>query len=233
MSGRWNQEPPSSLLLRTNRMGRYASPGYLLFGRDDTLMAQSFDVERLALTGEPTLVAEGVRSNSGGWTAFSTSRRGHLAYVGSEGYVARSQLRWVDRSGGDLGAVGMPDVYQNPALSPDEGQIAVQRGGDLWLLNLSRGTDERFTLDAQPDVNPVWSPDGQHLVFAVDRRPAGGRSSDLYKKETGGASPAQVLLESDVRLEPSHWSSDGAFLLRIPLKLNTDSGDRERRFRRR
>ena len=69
-----------SFLLRTNRMARYSSPGYLLFGRDDTLMAQPFDVEQLALTGNPVLVAEGVVSNPNGWMDFSTSRRGDLTY---------------------------------------------------------------------------------------------------------------------------------------------------------
>ena len=50
-----------SLLLRTDRMARYAAPGYLLFGRGQSLMAQPLDVERLALTGDPVRVVDGVR----------------------------------------------------------------------------------------------------------------------------------------------------------------------------
>jgi hypothetical protein len=32
---------------------QYAPPGYLLFGREGTLMAQPFDTGKLALNGEP------------------------------------------------------------------------------------------------------------------------------------------------------------------------------------
>jgi hypothetical protein len=46
-----NQATPLSI--RGSRAA-YAPPGYLLFTRDRTLMAQSFDVSRLALSGEPT-----------------------------------------------------------------------------------------------------------------------------------------------------------------------------------
>src|SRR4030095_9557509 len=50
----------TKLLVNTDVSGAYAPPGYLLFLRDRTLMAQQFDADRLALAGEPVPVADDV-----------------------------------------------------------------------------------------------------------------------------------------------------------------------------
>jgi len=78
--------------------GAYAS-GHLLYVRDDnTLMAQPFDVTRLALTGKPTRVADGIWTARGaGQASFSVSRDGVLAYVNAR--VAYQQVASYDRSG--------------------------------------------------------------------------------------------------------------------------------------
>lgn len=55
----------------------YAPPGYLLFTRDDTLMAQPFDVEEMELTGEPVALAKPVIwEERFGRAAFSVSQSG-------------------------------------------------------------------------------------------------------------------------------------------------------------
>src|SRR5262249_8815213 len=43
-------------LLGTDTSAVYAPPGYLLFRREGTLLAQAFDPQRLELTGEPFLI---------------------------------------------------------------------------------------------------------------------------------------------------------------------------------
>jgi hypothetical protein len=49
----------TKLLLNSEFEATYAPPGYLLFVREETLMAQPFDMKRLELTGERSLVAQG------------------------------------------------------------------------------------------------------------------------------------------------------------------------------
>ena len=85
--------------------------------------------------------------------------RGDLAYLEGSEASALTQLQWRDRSGADLGTEGLPGDYQSPALSPDGTRIAIERAGDLWLRDLTRGTDQRFTFDPAPDVYPIWSPE--------------------------------------------------------------------------
>ena len=200
-----------SLLLRTNNMAQHAAPGYLLVGRGTSLVMRRFDVERLAITGDPVRVAEGVRmrlSASRGGRAdsagFSTSHQGNLAYMSAVGPVL-TQWRWLDRSGTNLGTVGDPGD-ENAVLSPDETRIAVERDGDIWLLdNASGSRGQRFTFDTALDIGPIWSPDGDRIVFSSLRD---GRPGDLYEKEATGASEAQLLLETNSRKEPFNWSAD-------------------------
>ena len=50
-----------TLLLNANSNAVYSPPGYLLYHREGTLMAQPFDTERIQLTGEPVPIAEGLQ----------------------------------------------------------------------------------------------------------------------------------------------------------------------------
>jgi hypothetical protein len=52
-------------LLAVNSNAQYVEPGYILFVRDGTLMAQRFDATRLRLSGEPVPVAEAVAYEPG------------------------------------------------------------------------------------------------------------------------------------------------------------------------
>ena len=218
-------------VMQTATMARFTAPGYLLFGQDGALMAQSFELERLSVTGDPLRVAEELLPGSVGTQRlrFSTSDQGGLAYVGGGG-SAQSQLRWVDRAGTELSTVGAPGDYYSPVLSPDENRIAVERDGDIWLLELARGTDQRFTFAPEDDRWPIWSPDGERLVFASYRD---GLLPDLYEKRTAGTSAAHLLLETDFAKFPSGWSADGAFVSYTELRDSFDlwllpmSGDRQ------
>ena len=61
----------------------YSATGHIVFARGTTLMAQPFDIDRLAVTGEPVAVLQGVRGNPGANTAadYALSASGTLVYV--------------------------------------------------------------------------------------------------------------------------------------------------------
>ena len=59
--------------------------GHLVFGRDASLWAVSFDADRLTVSGEPTRMVEGVQFNSGGWVHYALASDGTLVYLPTTG----------------------------------------------------------------------------------------------------------------------------------------------------
>ena len=204
-------------ILAANSNAVYTPPGYLLFVRERTLMAQPFDVGKLQTTGDAVPVAEQVD----GFLAhnqFSVSQNGVLAYTSGANGGENLQLTWFDRSGRTTGVVvGASGFPRWPAISPDGNTVAVDRRDpqtrflDLWLHDLARGTASRFTFNSGFfNAYPIWSPDGSHIVFRSTRERTTG---NLYQKATSGASQEDVLDKDDRDKLPDDWSRDGRYII--------------------
>jgi serine/threonine protein kinase len=203
----------------------YAPPGYLLFVREGALTAQTFDARSLQLTGEPIPIAERVGRMGGAgptrYGPFSASSNGVLAY-GAVAMVS-SQLVWFDRRGQVLGIIS-PGDYADPELSPDGKRVAVCRDDpktgtpDIWIMEISRGTQSRLTFHPRWEVYPVWSPDGSRIAFAWDKE----GHTDIYLKPAGGG-VEELLLKERRATYPLDWSRDGRLLLFSALDPKTGS----------
>ena len=186
-------------ILSTPSGAVYVPPGYLLFVRDGALLAQSFDAATLALAGEPVTISDRVARNPNYLRdSFSVSETGLLVY---DPVLNRQnkQLVWVDRSGKTLRATGAPGGFSSPSLSPDETRVVVDRvkidsdTHELWMNDLANGTASRFTFDSADNVNPIWVPDGSHIVWSSNRegpyqifvKPANGGGQDQRWTNTG------------------------------------------------
>jgi Tol biopolymer transport system component len=191
--------------------------GFLLFVRDDTLMAQRFDADRRLLSGEPLPVAEqllvgGAPAASG---VFAVSQSGVLVY--QSGVIPRSMLVWLDRNGKELGALSEPRGFSYVQLSPDGRHLAVSvndealRTRDLWLYDTIRGGQTRLTSEASDDFSPAWAPRSDRVVFAGRR--SVDRSLNLYETSANGSGGEKRLLNLDGVEIPTSWSSDGRFVL--------------------
>jgi eukaryotic-like serine/threonine-protein kinase len=201
------------LLLQASSIAIYSPPGYLLYVRNGTLLAQSFDADRLELKGDALPVAQGVlfSSNNGG-AAVSVSGNGVLAYrmVPSN---AQTELVWVDRKGSEQRLPAPPHGYRNPRLSPDGKHVAVtidELGSQDWILDISRGTLTRLTFEGSYNGAMAWSPDGKWVAFGTDR--SGPRN--LFWQLADGSGKAERLTtnetaQSDVA---GGWSPDGQTL---------------------
>jgi len=189
----------------------YAPQGYLLFLKDRTLMAQPFDAKAVKTTGEAMPLAEQIGTDAVGLARFSISRDGVLAYRTGE---SGGRLLWMDRSGKELDTLGDPADYQDPDFSPTGDRLAFDitdiRGGksDIWIRDLSRGVNSRFTFDPVNAFAGVWSPRGDYIVYTSDREGAFA----IYQKATSGSGEEKLLLKSDVIVVPISFSPDGRFL---------------------
>ena len=198
--------------------------GHLLFIRENTLMAQPVDPTTMQPAGELFPIAEQVSTGlaSGSYGMFAVSANGLLVYeTGTSG--TERQLIWYDRSGKVLSNLGSRARLAGIALSPDEKRLLVSRPvpsqtrlSDLWMYDLERGTESRFTFHASFNDGPVWSPDGTQVAFASSRNGV----PNLYLKAANGTGQEEQLLKSDMVEFPSDWSRDGRFIIFEGIERN-------------
>jgi Tol biopolymer transport system component len=190
----------------------FVTPGYLLFGRGSTLMAQRFDPGKLKLAGDPQVVADPVgRLTLVPVSLFSASSNGALIYRSDSS--PNTQLAWYDRTGRRLQSLGEPKPYKQGNLSPDEKRFLVQitdseKGtDDIWLLDLSTGILSRLTSEPHSEDTPIWSPDGRDVVFSSNR--SGPQA--LYRKVVGGGDEQPILPAAESNY-PAEYLKDGSLL---------------------
>lgn len=174
----------------------YAPPGYLLYIDQSTLMARPFNAKAMHFTGAAVPVAENVGMYASAFYGyFSVSPAGMLAYETVQA-VSTNQMTWFNRTGQKLGAVGQPDVYSTPALSPDGSKLAVAVGApskrNIWIYDLKRGAGSRLTFDSADDLNPVWSSDGSRVFFSSNRE----GQYDIYQEAADGLGGTQKVFQS-------------------------------------
>jgi serine/threonine protein kinase len=197
----------TALLAPAQTLVTYARPGYLLFVRDKTLVAQPFDAKALKTTGEQIPLAEHVGTDAVGLARFSVSHDGTLVYRTGE---SGDKFIWVDRSGKEGETVGDPGDYHNPVFAPGGDRLAFDLGdprsgkSDIWVRDLKRGVSSRFTFGAGNAFCPLWSPDGRLIVFSVD--------DNLFEKAVEGLGEEKLLLKSDELKFASGWSRDGKYI---------------------
>jgi Tol biopolymer transport system component len=146
---------------------QYARPGYLLFARGQTLMAQEFDTRAFMLTGNPVRIAERLRFTPLGAFRnglFTASDSGTLVYASGGASSAESRLVWVDRGGNVIRQVGdSPRLYTHLALSPDAHHIAAQ----VTTAQSFPLTGAKWQVSVAGGMLPKWRGDGRELFFLV------------------------------------------------------------------
>jgi len=202
------------ILVHTSSNAAFAS-GHLLYARGRNLVAQKFNERSLELEGEAVAIADDVvLDESILRTLFTCSQNGVLLY--QKGSVKLgSRLGIFDRDG-KLLSVGtdLPE-YLNPSFSPNTQRAATSiydqasRNIDIWIYTIARHSKTRLTFDETFEQFPIWSPDGNRIVFAAN--PKG--IYDLYQKPASGAGNEELILATDQDKRPRDISPDGGLLL--------------------
>jgi Tol biopolymer transport system component len=109
---------------------------------------------------------------------------------------------------------GKPGSTFSARISPDE--IAyetldgVSKRADVWIHEITRGLSTRFTFDPSEESYPIWSPDGEQLVYSSD----GFSTITVYSKSAHGTGTEVRLFQSkDALIAPRDWSRDGKYIL--------------------
>lgn len=208
--------PEKHFVVSASANAFYSDPGYLLYMRDKTLVAQPFDLKNFTLSGEPRILsAEVLYFPQVYRAAFSVAGPNLLAAQTGKG-VYLSQLVWFDRNGKMLGPTGRPSWYNNVQIAPDGKRIATDqtdqdgRNIDVWVQDPSHDTSIRLTFDPALDTTAIWSPDGKQLVFSSNR----SLNFRLYLKNADGSGSEQEIAEAGSDAFNSlAWSRDGKYIL--------------------
>ena len=144
----------------------------------------------------------------------------NFSWDGSQIVYERFPLVWMANADGtgqrpvEGAELLMPTAVQNvtngfPAVSPDGESIVYFRSvsgpmGDLWVIPAAGGEPRRLTFDTVKASDPIWSPDGRHVLFSSLR--SGSRT--LWRVAAQGGEPAPVTSGAGEDSEPA-LSRDG------------------------
>ncbi len=174
-------------------------------------MAAALDLKRLAVTSPPVAVVQGILANTGPGTAqYDVSASGTLVYMPG---AAQSPLKlvWVDRKGGEQPIDAPPHMYVIPRISPDGLRVAAgveESDAQIWVYDLARDALTRLTFQGAPNVDPLWTSDGQRIVYK-------GTGNRLYWQPADGSGSSEQITQDQLGTNnvPGSWSPDGQHMV--------------------
>jgi hypothetical protein len=195
----------------------YADPGYLVYWRDNALVAQRFDLHTYALSGEPRIVSDSVQYfPQTNLAVFTVVGKTLVAQTSAGKGASKSQLIWFDRHGKQVGTVGPPELVANPKLSPDGRRVAVDqtdtdgRHVNIWIHKLTSDAAARIGFGPWLEQVTVWSPDGKQVIYTANEK----LFFSLYMKNADGSGSAQNIMDFGTPQQgPWDWSRDGKYVL--------------------
>ena len=217
----------NKLVVSTPSNAVFAS-GYLLFVRQNALMAQPFDPSSGELRGQASVLNDDVQVDNSVWRGtFSASEKGAMIYQPGPAAGAM-QLTWFDDHGREIGHLGEPDDYYQVELSPDGKRAAAAIGTvgyAIWVYDVKQNTRTRLTFGNNLDVSPIWSRDGKQIAYM--RGVVTARQSILVKA-ADGSGEEEKLLDSGAYQGLQNglcdWSPDGRYMLYIAGVASVGNG---------
>ena len=192
----------------------FAPPHFLIFTRENRVLAQWIDLKSLELKGEPAALDDAPSHSSvDGEPVASASANGRLAILQSRATDAR--LQWLDRSGQPRGFVSLPTApWSVLRLSPDGQRVGVSNGPNLWVVDLARGFPTRIaptSSGAGPPAGLIcWAPDGNRIAYLGSQA---GRD-EIFVGTADGAPGAKLLPTTNSQFKDCYdWSADGQNLV--------------------
>ena len=208
----------SVVLVRGGYHARYVRSGHVLYIHKGTLFAMPFDLASLAASGDPAPIVEHVSATPlNGSAEYSVSDNGTLVHLEATLRHAQSPLRWLEASGRLTTLRPQATEWQRPSFSPDGTKLAMSivggplgAGSDIWIHEPERDL-MKFTFEPSHDTSPVWTRDGQHIIFA-SQRDRGSAYTNLYYQRANGTGPVVRLTESAFAQYPFSIHPSGKYV---------------------
>jgi Tol biopolymer transport system component len=176
----------------------------------DRIEGVAFDLGRLEVVGTAAPVLENVETTLSGAADIAVADNGSLVYVSAA--PRRDVVVAVDRDGHASPLPGIPiGSYRDVRVSPDGNRLALATDEDVWIYDLTRATLIPLTTEAGPDTRPLWTPNGQRVIFRSVR----ANYPELFARTADGTGRDERLLvrsEDLLDLRGDGWSSDGRLL---------------------
>jgi eukaryotic-like serine/threonine-protein kinase len=211
-------------------LARYSPTGHLLvLTSDGKLVGVPFDVNKLAITGPPIGLVEGIGVEVGGFSAnVALSDNGTLVYTTGTAVRGREPV-WVGRDGREspVDSTWQPQgTISAFSLSPDGRALAVdlvQNGNDaIWIKQIPTGPSSRLTFGDTANLRPTWSADGRSLVYIGSASTNGG--IPMSRRADGTGTP-QTLMRSSFAWAHAIETRDGKWVVARRSFFETGAGD--------
>jgi len=219
-------------LIQNGYNARYVPTGHIVFIRTGSLWAVPFDLDRMEIVGMEVPVVQGVQTDEAGPgdAVYAFSNDGLLVYLpadDSQNPVITRSLLWVDRDGNEE-PLSLTRNFIQMALSPDGESVAVSirdpEQSSIWIFDLIRNSLSRLTFDEFSESDPMWTPDGERIVFSSAR--TNGR---IWWKAANGTGQEVPLISQNQLQTPNAFTPDGTQLVYVSAgdiylqTLNTDA----------
>jgi eukaryotic-like serine/threonine-protein kinase len=212
----------NSLVLRSESEAVYAgepgsAEGDLFVVANDRIEVRRIDTTRMIVTSDARTLGFKSRGNTPYHPMMLSASANLLAFAASSVPYGLA-LESVDRTGDGERVLDETQAQNWPRVSPDGRRLARQRidamsgNPDIWVDDLDRGTRVRITTSPEPDMLPVWSPDGTRLAFVLGR-PVGRPGARVLTIANADGSGVVRSFPCRGECYPTDWTSDGLDLI--------------------
>jgi Tol biopolymer transport system component len=194
---------------------QYVQPGYLLFVKDETLLAQRFKLSTLSVEGDAISLATDVSRITGSiWDGVTASHNGKIVYS-PEGFESDLELMVTDRTGNPLSTFRANGLSAPLRVSPDGKKVAwAEYTGDkatagVWIHDLASHLSTRLAFTDAFYSGLAWTPDGTQVAYASTK----SGPFNMYVKALSGGEEEKPIHASPDDERPRSWSPDGKYLV--------------------
>ena len=113
-----------------------------------------------------------------------------------------------------------PLWLRSNSLSPDGKEIAFTYKGNIYIVDSDGGQARQITSNPAYDTTPMWTPDGQNIVFCSTRE----KSKDIFMVPAKGGSPSRITTHPSNET-PVAVLNDGTILFSADMGQDAEYGD--------